>query len=222
MPLITEENLDRHCRTLAGRSAVLEGIHRKHGTPPLWAREPNFESLVRIILEQQVSLASAFAAFNKLREMVGEITPEAVLSLSDREMKAAYFSRQKTVYARELARVVLEGDLDLESLAELPDSEIRVELMKVKGIGRWTADIYLLMAMGRPDVMPKGDLALIEAYKTASGLEQRPDADSFDEHSRRWHPLRSVAARLLWHFYLSDKKNRVSRRQVDNPPLDGR
>ena len=138
----------------------LKYIFETHGTPPLWKREANFATLIHIILEQQVSLASALSAFNRLKEKVGEITPENVLKLSDEEMKLCYFSRQKTVYARELSKAILNGDLNLKSLEKLSDAEAKHELKKIKGIGDWTADIYLLMAMLRADVMPKGDLAL--------------------------------------------------------------
>ena len=200
---ITEQNLTRACVHLAQNDSDLAFIYKTCGTPPLWKREANFATLVHIILEQQVSLASALSAFNKLKEKVGEITPEAVLSLSDAEMKAAYFSRQKTVYVKNLARAVLEKRIDLENLRNLSDSEAKAELVKLKGIGSWTADIYLLMAMQRPDVMPKGDLALHAAWRNLRNLESRPQAEEFILMAEKWKPLRSVAARLLWHFYLS-------------------
>ena len=166
--------------------------------------KPGFATLIHIILEQQVSLASALAAFNKLQEKLGEITPEGILSLTDEEMKAAYFSRQKTVYARELAKAVSDGSLNLTVLEKLTNNDVKIELKKIKGIGDWTSDIYLLMAMRRPDVMPKGDLALHIAWQKFKKLEQRPKADKFLQIAERWKPLRSVAARLLWHFYLSN------------------
>ena len=194
------------CEKLSDSDADLAFIYKTYGAPPLWKREANFATLVHIILEQQVSLASALSAFNKLQEKLGAVTPEAVLSLSDEELKAAYFSRQKTVYTRELARAIASGNLDLKRLEVLPDAEVKHELKKIKGVGDWTADIYLLMALLRPDVMPKGDLALHVAWQRLTKAENRPNADEFLRIAEKWKPFRAVAARLLWHFYLSEKK----------------
>lgn len=204
---LDENNLIDACEKLSKQDEDLAFIFETYGAPPLWAREPTFATLVHIILEQQVSLASALAAFNKLRDKLnGEITPENLLSLTDAEMKAAYFSRQKTVYARELAKAVTDGDLDLTSLEILSDAEIKIKLKRIKGIGDWTADIFLLMAMRRPDVMPKGDLALHVAWRNLKKADRRLDSEEFLQIAGRWKPLRSVAARLLWHFYLSAKR----------------
>lgn len=188
---------------LADRDADLGTVLYEFGPPPMWDREPGFPTLVHIILEQQVSLASARACFDKLRAVVGELTPENLLALDDRALKAAGFSRQKTEYARVLATAVVGGDLDLEALDELPDHEVRDRLMRLKGIGRWTADIYLLMALGRPDVWPVGDLALVVAAQQVKGLDSRPSPDEFRELGEAWRPWRSIAARLLWNHYLS-------------------
>lgn len=203
---INNRNLSLYCRKLASNDTSLAFIFNNYGAPPLWARQTGFATLIHIILEQQVSLASAQAAFEKLKEKVGTIKPEKVLALSDGEMKAAYFSRQKMNYARNLANSVLEKSLDLENLENLPDEKVREELTKIKGIGRWTSDIYLLMAMLRADIMPKGDLALHAAWQKLNNLEKRPGSDEFIEIAKRWKPFRSVAARLLWHFYLNRKK----------------
>jgi DNA-3-methyladenine glycosylase II len=209
---LDETKLIAVCEKLSETDSDLAHIYQTHGAPPLWKREATFATLVHIILEQQVSLASALSAFNKLKEKLGEITPEAVLSLSDEDLKAAYFSRQKTVYARELAKAVVDGSLDLQRLENLPDAEVKYELKKIKGIGDWTADIYLLMAMLRPDVMPKGDLALHVAWQRLKKAENRPGAEEFLLIAEKWKPFRAVAARLLWHFYLSEK--RVQRKDV--------
>ena len=204
---LSEKNLPVMCRKLAAADADLAFIYGTHGTPPLWKRPANFATLIHIILEQQVSVASALSAFNKLREKLdGAITPENILSLSDAEMKAAYFSRQKTVYARDLAAQIAAGKLDLNSLEKLPDAQVKTALKQIIGIGDWTADVYLLMALLRPDVMPKGDLALHIAWQKLKKLERRPTADEFLLIAERWQPFRAVAARLLWHFYLSAKK----------------
>jgi DNA-3-methyladenine glycosylase II len=200
---LDEKNLDDACRKLAASDVDLAIIYKTYGPPPLWRREPGFATLVHIILEQQVSLASALAAFKKLRDKVGEVTPEAVQALSDEELKSCYFSRQKTVYARELARAVSDGVLDLPALESLPDQRVRNELVKIKGIGDWTADIYLLMALRRADVMPKGDLALHVAYKKLKNLDAAPRSEEFQSIAEGWRPFRAAAARLLWHFYLA-------------------
>jgi len=205
---LDEKNLVTACKRLSKQDKNLAFIFQTYGVPPLWAREPNFATLLHIILEQQVSLASALSAFNKLREKLnGEITPENLLALTDTEMKACYFSRQKTVYARELAKAIADETLDLKSFENLSNEQIKTELTRIKGIGNWTADIYLLMAMLRADVMPKGDLALHVAWQKLQRLERRPTSDEFLQIAERWQPLRSVAARLLWHFYLSARKN---------------
>lgn len=202
---LDNQNLIAACAKLAKTDADLAFIFETFGTPPLWAREANFATLIHIILEQQVSLASAASAFNKLKEKLGEITPKNVLALSDEELKACYFSRQKTVYARELSKAILDGSLNLTSLEKLSDAEAKRELKKIKGIGDWTADIYLLMALLRADVMPKGDLALHVAYKKLKKLEHAPHSDEFQQIAEKWKPFRAAAARLLWHFYLSPK-----------------
>lgn len=201
---LTKASLTRSCRLLADRDACLRLVYERHGTPPLWDREPGFATLVRIILEQQVSLASAKACFEKLRNRIGEVSPAGVLELNDAELKAIGFSRQKTDYARHLSEAVLEGRIDLDAIAGLPDAEAKAELQRLKGVGEWTSDIYLLMALLRPDVMPRGDIALHAAWHRVSG-EPKPAADEFLVIAERWRPFRSVAARLLWHYYLNEK-----------------
>lgn len=188
---------------LAGRDADLGRVLYELGPPPMWDREPGFPTLIHIILEQQVSLASARACFGKLVAAVGELTPQSLLALDDESLKVAGFSRQKAEYSRVLAAAVDDGELDLEDLAGQGDDEAREQLMRLEGIGRWTADIYLLMALGRPDVWPVGDLALVTAAMRVKGLATRPSPDEFHALGDAWRPWRSVAARLLWHHYLS-------------------
>ena len=207
--LVNNKNLPLYCRKLAEQDADLAYIFQTFGTPPLWKREANFATLIHIILEQQVSLASALSAFNKLKAKLGDITPTNVLSLTDAELKAAYFSRQKILYARNLAETILSGKISLQSLEDLPDEEVKLELKKIKGIGDWTADIYLLMALLRADVMPKGDLALHVAWQKLRKLTERPNSAEFLTIAEKWKPFRAVAARLLWHFYLSAKNSKL-------------
>jgi DNA-3-methyladenine glycosylase II len=177
---------------------------KQFGAPPMWARESGFSTLLHIILEQQVSLASARAAHNKLIEAASPLTPRRFLKLDDATLKAAGFSRQKTFYGRELARSIVEGLLDLDALSSMDDAAVRSELIKIKGIGRWTADIYLLMVLRRPDVWPAGDLALAVAAQKLKRLRTRPTQEELDEMSAAWKPWRAVAARILWHYYLSE------------------
>lgn len=181
----------------------LKGIVSLYGPPPLWRREPGFSSLVYIILEQQVSLASARAAYLKLLEAVGELSPASFVRLDDNELRAIGFSRQKTSYCRGLANLIIDGKLNLALFEKQADGEVRDELMAVRGIGRWTADIYLLHSLGRPDIWPVGDLALRISYQEAAGLEERPSEDELDRMGEKYSPWRSVAARVLWHSYLS-------------------
>lgn len=190
---------------LGGRDARLARILDAYGPPPLWAREPGFPTLLQIILEQQVSLASARAAYDKLLLLASPLTPERFLALDDIALKGAGFSRQKARYGRELAAAVGSGELDLIRLQTLDDDAVRSELMAVKGIGRWTADIYLLMALRRPDVWPRGDLALAAAARRVLSLSAVPGYGELEILADAWRPWRAVAARLLWHAYLSEK-----------------
>jgi DNA-3-methyladenine glycosylase II len=202
---LTERTLVSAAKRLGERDKDLGLVLSRHGPPPLWGREPGFATLLQIILEQQVSLASAKACYDKLCRRIGIITPESLLRSTDAELRSDGFSRQKTAYARHLAEAVVQKRIDFDRLGKLDDAEVKSELIKLKGVGEWTSDIYLLMAMLRPDVMPKGDVALHTAWHKLSG-EARPTSDEFLAIAERWKPYRSVAARLLWHFYLSARK----------------
>ena len=202
-----ERRIKQACVKLSREHPEMAIVYNTYGPPPLWNRPPGFATLLQIILEQQVSLASAKACFDKLSAYVGEISPSSLLTLSDGELKTVGFSRQKTTYARHLSEAVVEKRVDLDGLHRLSDIEVKAELIKLKGVGEWTSDIYLLMALLRPDVMPKGDIALHAAYQKLTKAEARPASDEFVAMALKWKPFRSVAARLLWHFYLSEKKN---------------
>lgn len=187
---------------LAARDPDLAAIRTRWGPPPLWGREPGFASLLHIILEQQVSLASAQAAFDRLEAAIGRPSPAGFLGLSDAELLAIGFSRQKARYGRALATAVLDGALDIDGLADLDDATARAALLRQVGIGPWTADIYLVMALRRPDVWPTGDLALATAAAEAMGLATRPSDAELAALAEPWRPWRAVAARLLWLDYL--------------------
>lgn len=205
MHLLDLPTLHAAAAELAARDARLAAILVRHGSPPLWSREPGFPTLLHIILEQQVSLASARAAFDKLLTVAAPLTPERFLELDDVTLKAVGFSRQKARYGRELAAALLSGSLDLDTIAEMEDDAARTALMRVKGIGRWTADIYLLMALLRPDIWPAGDLALTVAAVETLGLPAAPAQAELAELAAAWQPWRAVAARLLWHAYLKKR-----------------
>ena len=203
---LTRETFGKAILHLAKLDPDLSRVISVFGHPPMWRRKPGFPTLVLIILEQQVSLASARAAFARLREAANPLTPESFLDFSDRKLKLIGFSRQKALYCRDLARAILRGDLNLPKLRKLGDSAARSRLLELKGIGNWTADIYLMMAMLRPDIWPSGDLALARATQEVKGLPSRPRPEELDEIARPWQPWRAVAARILWHHYLSKDK----------------
>ncbi len=200
---LTEERLLIAVSKLCEQDSTLRVVVEKWGPPPLWDREPGFPTLVHIILEQQVSLASAKACFDKLAEHVEALTPQRFLTLHDTTLLEIGFSRQKTRYCRILSQAIVDETLDLAALHKLPDGAVYRELTSLTGIGAWTANIYLLMALGRPNIWPPGDLALIIAMKELFMMDERPDHETFQEKGERWKPYRAVAARILWHYYLS-------------------
>ncbi|HWS99431.1 MAG TPA: hypothetical protein VN256_04090 [Pyrinomonadaceae bacterium] len=200
---LTEASLSRGLSRLAAVDADLARILEEYGRPPLWEREQGFPTLVLIMLEQQVSLASALAAYNKLLAHASPLTPQSFLALDDANLKRAGFSRQKSAYVRHLSQLIAEGELDLPALARASDEEARAQLLRVKGIGPWTAEIYLLRALLRADAWPAGDLALAVAAQQVKRLPSRPTPEELDELSLAWKPWRAVAARLLWHHYLN-------------------
>lgn len=204
METINEQNFHLLCEQLAGRDHHLKNIISQYGYPPLWSREPGFATLVQIILEQQVSLASAKAAFEKLQAFAGGITPTIIAALTDAELKACYFSRQKTTYVRHLARAVLSDQLNIKQLEAERDEVVRMVLKTIKGIGDWTVDVYLMMALHRPDCFPLGDIALINSFKATKGLPHA-GKEEIGMLSNAWKPYRTVAAYLLWHAYLSKR-----------------
>jgi DNA-3-methyladenine glycosylase II len=199
---LTVRTLRRAARELGESDPRLGVSVQRYGPPPLWSREPSYATLVHLILEQQVSLASAQAAFDRLGVALGgSVEPAGLLQLSDAELRAIGFSRQKTGYARTLASAMLDG-FDLDALNAMPDDEVRRALIAMPGIGPWTADIYLTMCLLRPDVWPHGDLALATSARDLLELDERPTFAELGVIAERWHPYRAVAARIFWHDYL--------------------
>jgi DNA-3-methyladenine glycosylase II len=200
---LTHRSLVNAVKELAKADPALAASVERYGTPPLWGREPSYATLIHLILEQQVSLASARAAFDRLDATLGGIiSPREFLTLSDSELRTIGFSRQKAGYARDLAMAISDG-FDLDGLAHRSDDEVRASLMRLRGIGRWTADIYLIMCLRRPDVWPHGDQALATAGRELLELPTQPSFDELERRARSWRPHRATAARILWHHYLS-------------------
>jgi DNA-3-methyladenine glycosylase II len=203
---LNEETFSHAVSILASQDSDLANIISLLGLPPFWIREPGFTTLIQIILEQQVSLASAQAVFARLQATISPITPEQFLLLDHMDLKRIGFSRQKALYGRLLAESIITGELDLAAFNTMSDEEIRTILKKIKGIGDWTVDIYLLTAMRRPDSLPKGDLALAIAVQKVKRLPQRPLPKEIEVIAQIWKPWRGVATRLLWHYYLNQSK----------------
>jgi DNA-3-methyladenine glycosylase II len=205
---LTRDSLLDAVAELTARDGDLAGIVGRFGPPPMWGRPPGFATLAFIILEQQVSLASARAAFTRLTTATGEVTPDSFLRLDDGELRAIGFSRQKAGYVRGLAQAVLAGDVDVAGLGSLDDDDARATLLSLRGVGPWTADVYLLLVLGRPDVWPATDLALVSAVQQVKRLDARPTTDEMEALAEPWRPWRAVAARLFWHDYLSRRGQR--------------
>ena len=200
---LSQRTFEAGLSALGDRDPCLRAVLAAIESPPFWVRDPGFPTLVHIILEQQVSLASAKAAFERLQQVVPELTPVEFLKLDAPTLKRAGFSGQKAGYCANLARALTDGSLELEELNDADARCVRSELLGIKGIGRWTADIYLLMALRRPDIWPTGDLALAASAQVLKRLDSRPTPDQLSAIGESWKPWRSIAARILWHHYLS-------------------
>jgi DNA-3-methyladenine glycosylase II len=192
-------------RELAARDQLLANIHDTYGDPPLWRRATGFRTLVHIILEQQVSLSSAKSMLLRLEAAIQPFTPERFLELGDLHLRRLGVTRQKSSYLLHLSATLVSGELRLRSLARMSDDEVLVRLTGIKGIGSWSANIYLLMAMRRADIWPAGDLALAVALKELKGLAVRPSPEELELIAEAWRPHRAVAARMLWQYYLGRK-----------------
>ena len=200
-----ERNFKVICRRLARMDSHLAAIIAEHGYPPMWTRPSTFQTLILMILEQQVSLASAYAAFKKLRDKVGYVTPAKILRLTDEELRACYFSRQKIVYARELASAIQSKKLKLRTLSDAGEDIIRTELKKIKGIGDWTVDVYLMHALQRTDLFPLGDIALVNSLKEVKKLPPHTSKEKMLRIAEPWRPYRTIAAMILWHAYIKKR-----------------
>ncbi len=207
-PLVTHLNQTTFLEAvslLADEEEPFASVIAEHGLPPFWSRPAGFPTLVWLIMEQQVSLESGAAMYRRLHGLLGTITSEGVAGSSEADLRGIGVTRQKTVYLLQLARAIVEGDLDLEAMASAPFDAARDMLLAVKGIGPWTADAYLLSALRFPDVFPVGDRALQVGTAEVLGMSSVPDEEELEILSLPWRPIRSAAARIIWHAYLKTR-----------------
>ncbi len=203
------DNFNSFCDILAKRDKDLKQIIQTHGYPTPWIRPNSFQTLVLTILEQQVSLAAAYAAFNRLKNKIGTVTPKKILSLTDEELRACYFTRQKIVYAKGLAEAVQSRTIQLKKMENLPDEEVRARLIQLKGIGNWTVDVYLMHALCRTDLFPLGDVALVNSLKQVKKLKPETSKEKMLAIAEPWRPYRTIASMILWHDYLKRKGTKI-------------
>jgi DNA-3-methyladenine glycosylase II len=201
-PMVNQEDTEH----LFKSDGIFADIHEKYGPPPNWIRPEGFVTLSRIILEQLISLPSAYAHFVKLEKYIPEFTPFEILKLSDMEMRNCQISRQKAKSLRALSSSILEGSLRLNMLKDKSPLEVKSTLMAVHGIGSWTSDIYLIFALQSKDIFPLGDVAILNTVKELTGKLTTEDIATCAE---KWRPFRSLASFYLWHYYLT-KRNRSS------------
>lgn len=203
-----EHHFQELCDWCVQKESKLDLIIKEFGYPPFWHRKPNFATLILTILEQQVSLASAKATFNKLLGKIQQINPHNILQLSDEEFRAMGFSRQKTKYSKILAKEIVENRLNLNELNTWPAEKIRSTLIKIKGIGHWTIDMYVLMSLHFPDIFPPGDLATIKAVYELNLVPAEFSKNEIVKYMKRFSPNQSAATYILWHYYI-EKRNLV-------------
>ena len=201
-----EDNFCLLCDKIASKDEDLKLIITQFGYPPFWSRPASFETLVHIILEQQVSLASALAALNKLKLSVEDISAAKILLLTDDALKSCYFSRQKIIYVKHLAAEILDGKLILDDLYAMDDDQVLHQLTKIKGIGTWSASVYLMMVLHRIDIFPLGDVALLTSVRETKGLLKETSKSGIETIAEEWKPLRTIASFILWHGYLCRRK----------------
>lgn len=193
------------CHLLAAEDPALAGVITQHGMPEFWYRRPGFATLVLLILEQQVSLESGAAMFRRLKSLLGTVSPAKILSTGEEGLRGIGVTRQKARYLIDLAALALDDGLDIEGLDRLHLAEARSALLSVRGIGPWTADVYLLSALRHPDILPVSDRALQVGMAEVLGLGAVPDLEEMEILARPWAPVRAAAARLIWHSYLASR-----------------
>lgn len=192
---------------LTKQEPAFQKIIEAYGQPNIPSRPEGFETLVLLILEQQVSIDSAKATYLRIREKVTTILPETLIQLSDEDYREAGVSRQKTSYIKGLSQKVIDKDIHLERLSEKSAIQVREELIKIKGIGHWTIDVYLMFSLQAPDIMPFGDIAVVNTIKELFDIH---DKETMEKHAQQWSPYRSMATFILWHHYLNKRNRKVS------------
>jgi DNA-3-methyladenine glycosylase II len=188
---------------LIEKDTVFKNLHQQYGSFFIPTRPPGFVTLCKLILEQQVSIDSAKACFQKIENLLGEVTPQTIIDCQDEDLKSCGVSRQKTLYLKTLSKAVLQ-ELDLESFAAKSADEVRNELIKIKGIGNWTIDVYLMFSLQLPDIIPLGDIAVVNTIKELYDVHTKEEMLQLSEN---WKPYRTMATFMLWHHYL-EKRNR--------------
>lgn len=209
---LTSESLGAAAEALAGRDRHLASIYQIHGTPPMWGRRPGFPTLLRIVLEQQVSLISARAMFERLKSNIEPFTALAFIESGEAYLRSLGVTRQKAHYCVQVAHAFTDGHLD--KLVRMNDEDAHATLLSIKGVGPWTANIYLLMALRRPDIWPDGDIALATALGRLRKMKHRPAFTELAQIAKRWRPYRSVAARMLWQYYLAERIDSRTEREA--------
>lgn len=197
-PIVNREDI----KFLISKDKVIQRIDKEIGAPPDWQRKPDFESLSKIILGQQVSLESAEAHFNKLKNYIEKFNPKNILKLSDEEMRNCFISRQKSKYLRELSDAILSEKIIFEEFGVMNDDEIREKLISVKGIGNWTAEVFMLFCLQSKDIFPIGDIAVVNTVKELYEVTER---EEIIRTAEKWKPCRSLATFYMWHFYLTKR-----------------
>jgi DNA-3-methyladenine glycosylase II len=204
MRLLDAQSYQQGLDYLSQQDGELAAVLREFGNPPQRLRDEGFATLVKIILEQKVSLSSANAVYLRLCQLTRELSPLTLLAATPEQLYAIGISRQKISYCQHLANAILAGELELAALNQISDEDVIKVLTKIKGIGNWTASIYLLMSLRRLDVWPRGDLALVKAVRVIKSLSASQGEAEIALLSQCWQPWRSVAARVCWHYYLSN------------------
>ena len=201
---LNNQKLLEAVKYLSKKDKDLAALYEADGVPPLWARRPGFTTLIKIILEQQVSLASAKAVYKKLERNINPFTPTRFEELGIEYLKSLGVTRQKSSYCINIAAAILDDKLDLKSLNNMNDNDAKEMLCRIKGIGSWTADIYLLMALRRSDIWPTEDIALASSMRRIKRLRSYPTYEKQIKIAEKWQPFRSVAARMLWQHYINN------------------
>lgn len=194
--------MEKSIQYLIEKEPVFKNLYEKYGVPFIPSRPPGFETLCKLILEQQVSLASAKACYFKLVSFLGEINPETIVNTSLEDLRNNGVSKQKSVYLKSLSEAILSDKLNLATLQNKNQEEVRSELIKIKGIGNWTIDIYLMFALNATDIIPVGDIAIVNTIKEFYKVNTK---EEIEEITLNWKPYRSMASYFLWHHYLESR-----------------